>query len=62
MFNRLKERRLTAEERDQARDQRRADRASRREAADQQSTERRAATLEADARRDSNVSGASGGD
>jgi predicted nucleic acid-binding protein len=57
MFDRLRERRLTAAEREEARDKRRADRASRREARNEQSAERRAAGLEAEARRHSNSFG-----
>ena len=61
MFDRLRERRLPAAEREAARDKRRADRASRRAARDEQSAERRAAALEAEARRDSNSFGSGGG-
>jgi hypothetical protein len=54
VFNRLRERNLSPEEREAARAQRRADRAARREADNEQSAERRSAAAEAEARRTSN--------
>jgi hypothetical protein len=57
MFDRVKDLRRPAHEREE----RRADRAARRERRNEQSTERRAASLEAEARRDSSLSGGSVG-
>jgi hypothetical protein len=55
MFNRLRERNLSPEQREEARDRRRADRAARREADSEQTAERRNAAVEAEARRNSNL-------
>ena len=56
MFNRLRERNLSAAELDEARDKRRAERAARREAANRQDGDRPAAALHAEAPRDAAAS------
>ena len=53
MFDRLRHRNLSAEESTAARDQRRADRAARRLERGEQTADKRAASLEAEARRNS---------
>jgi hypothetical protein len=61
MLDRLRGLHLPVAEREEAREKRRADRVLRREAANERKAQGRAAALEAEARRHSNVGGASGG-
>jgi hypothetical protein len=61
MFDRLRDRRLPAAERVEAREKRRADRALGGETANERKGQGRAEALEAEARRHSGIGGAGGG-